>query len=76
VQLNLSFFEELEDFSLKALVGSPIGVVLPGKIGDKSLEFCLTTLFDANVRIPKLTVNEATMVTIDNKKFYIIRSKR
>ncbi|AFG34696.1 hypothetical protein Ferpe_0561 [Fervidobacterium pennivorans DSM 9078] len=73
--LNLSFFEELEDFSLKALVGSPIGVVLPGKIGDKSLEFLLNYVFDANVRIPKLTVNEATMVTIDNKKFYIIRSK-
>jgi len=73
--INPSFFDELEDFSPKVLFGSAIGVVLPGKIGDKSLEFLLNYVFDANVRIPKLTVNEATMVTIDNKKFYIIRSK-
>lgn len=73
--LNPSFFDELENFSPKVLFGSPIGMVLPGKIGDKSLEFLLSYMFDTNVQIPKLTINEPSVVTIDNKKLYIIRSK-
>ncbi|WP_448376880.1 hypothetical protein [Fervidobacterium sp.] len=73
--LNLSILEELEDFSLKVLIGSPIGIVLPGKIGDKSLEFLISYIFDASVQIPKLIINEPSIVTIDNKKLYIIRSK-
>jgi hypothetical protein len=73
--LNPSFFDELENFSPKVLFGSPIGIVLPGKIGDKSLEFLLSYMFDTNVQIPKLTINEPSVVTIDNKKLYIIRSK-
>jgi len=73
--LNPSFFDELENFSPKVLFGSPIGTVLPGKIGDKSLEFLLRYIFDTNVQIPKLTINEPSVVTIDNKKLYIIRSK-
>lgn len=73
--LNPSFFDELENFSPKVLFGSPIGMVLPGKIGDKSLEFLLSYMFDTNVQIPKLTINEPSVVTIDNKKLHIIRSK-
>lgn len=73
--LNPSFFDELENFSPKVLFGSPIGIVLPGKIGDKSLEFLLSYMFDTNVQIPKLTINEPSVVTIDNKKLHIIRSK-
>ncbi|WP_372589475.1 hypothetical protein QQE94_03085 [Fervidobacterium pennivorans subsp. shakshaketiis] len=73
--LSLSIFDELEDFSPKVLIGSPIGIVLPGKIGDKSLEFLINYMFDANIQIPKLTVNQPSIVTIDNKKLYIIRSK-
>jgi hypothetical protein len=73
--LNPSFLDELENFSLKVLFGSPIGIVLPGKIGDKSLDFLLSYMFDTNVQIPKLTINEPSVVTIDNKKLYIIRSK-
>jgi len=73
--LNLSILEELEDFSLKALLGSPIGIVLPGKIGDKSLEFLISYIFDASVQIPKLTINEPSVVTVGNRKLNIIRSK-
>ncbi|ANE41200.1 hypothetical protein JM64_03780 [Fervidobacterium ngatamarikiense] len=72
--LSLSIFDELEDFSPKVLIGSPIGIVLPGKIGDKSLEFLINYMFDANIQIPKLTVNQPSIVTIDNKKLCIIRS--
>ncbi|WP_448376010.1 hypothetical protein, partial [Fervidobacterium sp.] len=73
--LNPSIFDELENFSLKVLFGSPIGMVLPGKIGDKTLEFLINYMFDASIKIPKLTINEPSIVTIDNKKLYIIRSK-
>jgi len=73
--LNPSFFDELENFSPKVLFGSPICIVLPGKIGDKSLEFLLSYVFDTNVQIPKLTINELSVVTIDNEKLYIVFSK-
>lgn len=70
--LNL---DESAEFSLKNLLGLPLGIVLPGNIGDKSLGYVLSSLFDSTIEVPKLTINEPSIILLKSQKLYIIRSK-